>query len=135
MRGYILAGTLVSLLPAFALAAAMPDHRSGSAAALSAVPPVASEANTTTVPSASVTAPRFRTDPNPDHMTAGRIDTVTEQVKPAGGILVNLRLPTQAPESRFLIPPTEHSQPQAKTNDTHVAPATRVHIYWFFARR
>lgn len=100
MRGYILAGTLVSLLPALALAAAMPDHRSGSAAALSVVPPATSEANATTAP-----------------------------------ILVNLRSPTPAPESRFLIQPKEHSQPQAKTNDTRIASATRVHIYWFFARR
>jgi hypothetical protein len=100
MRGYILAGMLVSLLPAFALAAAMPDHRSGMPAALSAIPTDASEASATTAP-----------------------------------ILVNLRSPTPAPESRFLIQPNEHSQPQAKTNDTRMASATRVHIYWFFARR
>ena len=135
MRGYILAGTLVSLLPAFALAAAIPDHRSGMPAALSAIPTDTSEANAATAPGAPVTSPRFRTDPNPGHMMAERIDPATEHVKPPGGILLNLRSPTQPPVSRFLIQPTDHSQPQAKTNDTRMAPATRVHIYWFFARR
>jgi hypothetical protein len=135
MRGYVLAGTLVSLLPAFALAAAMPDHRSGIPAALSAIPADASAANATTAPGATVTGSRFRAEPHPDHMMAGGIAPVTEQVKRPGGILVNLRSPTQVSESRFLIQPNEHSQPQAKTNDTRMAPATRVHIYWFFPRR
>jgi hypothetical protein len=135
MRRYVLAGTLVSLLPAFALAAAMPDHRSGIPAALSAIPADASAANATTAPGATVTGSRFRAEPHPDHMMAGGIAPVTEQVKRPGGILVNLRSPTQVSESRFLIQPNEHSQPQAKTNDTRMAPATRVHIYWFFPRR
>ena len=135
MRESILAGALVSLLPAFALAAVMPDHHSGMPAAFSAIPTDASEANAATALGAPVTSPRFRTEPDPDHMMAGRIDPVKEQVKPLGGILVNLRSPTQAPESRFLIQPMWHSQPQAKTNDTRMASATRVHIYWFFGGR
>ena len=135
MRESLLAGALVSLLPAFALAGVTPDHRSGAPAAFSAIPTGASEANAATALGAPVTSPRLRTEPDPDHMMAGRIDPVKEQVKPLGGILVNLRTPTQAPESRFLIQPRGHSQPQAKTNDTRMASATRVHIFWLFAGR
>jgi len=111
MRESILAGVLISLLPAFALAAVMPDHRSGIPAALSAIPA------------------------NPDHMAAPRVDLVNDQVKPIRGILVNLRSTMQAPESRILLQPREHNEPQAKTNDARIEPATRVHIYWFFGGR
>ena len=121
MRESILAGALVSLLPAFALAEVMPDHRSGTTDALSAITTGALEANGATALGAPVTSPRF--------------DPVKEQLKPLGGILVNLRTPTQAPESRFLIQPRGHSQPQAKANDTRMASATRVHIFWLFDGR
>jgi hypothetical protein len=131
----ILAGALVSLLPAFALAGVMPDHRSGVPTAFSAIPTDAPEANAATALRVPVTSPRFRTEPDPYHMMAGRIDPVKEQVKPLGGILVNLRSPTPAPESRFLIQPMGHSQPQAKTNDKRMASATRVHIFWMFGGR
>jgi hypothetical protein len=135
MRKSILAGALVSLLPASALAAVMPDHHSGMPAAFSTIPTVASEANAATALGASLTSQRFRTEPDPGQMMAGKIDSVTEQGKPRGGILVNLRSPTPTPESRFLIQPRAPSEPQAKTNDTRMASATRVHIFWFFGGR
>jgi hypothetical protein len=105
MHVSILAGALVSLLPAFTLAAVMPDNRPGMSAALSAIP-----------------------DPDKD---AQRVDLVKDQVKPPGGILVNLRPPTQGIESQLRV----RSQPQAKTSDARIAPATRVHIFWFFSGR
>ena len=124
MRESILAGALVSLLPAFALAAVMPDHRSD-----------ASQANSASALGAPVTSQGVRTGSDFDHMMAGRSDPMKEQVKPLGGLVVNLRSPMQAPESRFLMQPREHGQPPAKTNDTRMASATRVHIFWFFGGR
>ena len=104
MRESILAGALVLLLPASALAAVMPDHHSGVPAAVSAIPTDA-KANAATAPGAPVTSPRFRTGPDPDHMMAARIDPVKEPVKPPGRIRVNLGSPTQSARSRFLIQP------------------------------
>jgi hypothetical protein len=100
----------------------MPDHRSGMPAPLWAIPNDTSVVNTATAS-------------DPDHMVARRVDSMKDQAKPLGGVLVNLRAPTHASESRFLIQPRAHSQPQAKTNDTRMASATRVHIYWFFGGR
>jgi hypothetical protein len=122
MRKSILAGALVSLLPAFALAAVMPDHRSAMLAALSAIPNDTSAVNAATV---------F----DPDHMVARRVDSVKDQVKPLGGILVTLETSTRASESRRSMQPGGRRQPQAKTNYARAAPATPVHIYWFFGGR
>ena len=135
MRKSILAGALASLLPAFALAAVMPHGRSGIPAALSAIPTDTPAVSAAVALGASVTSRGFRIEPDPDHKVAQRVDLVKDQVKPLGGILVNLRSPTQAPESRFFIQPSGRSQPQAKTNDERIAPATRVHIFWFFGGR
>src|SRR3954453_8033176 len=134
MRKSIVAGALVSLLPAFALAAVMPHHGSGVPAAFSGTPTDRSAVSVPVALGAPVTS-RFRTEPDPDQKVAQRVDLVKEQVKPLGGILVNPRSPTQASESRFLIQPSGHSQPQVKTNDERIAPATRVHVFWFFGGR
>jgi hypothetical protein len=135
MRESILAGALVSLLPAFALAALMPDHRSGMPAALSAIPTDTSAVNAAMTLGTPVASPDFRTESDPDHMVARRVDPMKDQVKPLVGVLVTRGLPTHASESRRSTQPAGHSQPQAKTNYARTAPATPVHIYWFFGGR